>query len=82
MNRWYSDLRNYMCARGLHWPIRFDYEATPAYLGDPPTPPEEGWCCQRCRTVRDRGPYRAWIWDLRQRFYWRRRRFCTKDGLS
>lgn len=59
-------LRTWLCAHGLHYPIRFVYDIVPTYLGEDPTPPEDGWGCAYCHHVRD--PY---TWPLRAATIWR-----------
>lgn len=64
---WAADVvHSWLCTHGLHWRIVFSYEAIPAYLGEDPTPPEAGWCCNYCGKLRD--PY---TWPLRERTIWR-----------
>lgn len=58
-------LRSWLCAHGLHWPIRWSHAAYPASW-EPPCPPEPGWACEWCGDARY--PYRAWWWHLEERW--------------
>lgn len=57
---WRYALSTLACRYGLHR-IRFEDNAVPAG-GDPPTPPEAGWCCVWCGELRL--PRRAWLWTV------------------
>lgn len=52
------------CGLGLHWPIRWDESCYPR---TEVSPPEPGWCCQRCGYVRE--PYRSWWWEVKRLIY-------------
>lgn len=59
--------RECLCGIGLHWPIVWDENAYPSYIGDPPEAPSPDFCCGHCGVIKE--PYRAVFWRIKEKVY-------------